>query len=786
MLDSIFEGIKSFLGDTLTSVLEAVLNATLFKLMYYIEIGMCWIIDQLYTMFRVFAGIDRVSYDGKPDYLINVFFSNGTVSNIYWAMALIGIALTFGFLIWAVARKMFDLDGRQQTSMGQIVGAGMKSILLIVSMTLVISVVLRMTNTLMEQITELFDEGNHLSYPVEREFTEEEYAAMGRVLSVIGNASMVPTSDNRYNVNLCYNEIRGDMLYLQTKGVFMYSYYQTDKNGNEMKSWQSVLARIAHSTDLRYDVKIDVYNQGVMESITEAMNYLQSGGTITPVSHVSDTYKSDGNAHLDRMVFLMGTLRAARNGAYNQSPSLTDALRAPYYYEQGRSIYNFDDVDDDFNIGFPTDYIVVFIAGVAAIVDLLTIILNCVARIFNMLFLYIIAPPVIAAAPLDGGGKFKQWTTAFIVQSLSVFGTVIAMRLLMIYLPIVISPQLVLFPDKPLLDALAKFLLIFGGFEAAKKSTSLLTGILADSAGWQAVQAGDMSGSAGRMLGGITGAAKGAAGLALKTAGGVANFATKPVQNLGKRAWAATGGKWENLGNPSEKSKAMAEAKHGMAVDDARQQLLAERGGGGGGGDSPALPDSQSSTDTGGDSSALPESQSSTNNGGDSAPSVPQAPPPPPRPGSPETQVAAKASAMHSAMAGKVDAQGNMKSASGGGEQTSRKLGGGFTSQGNREVGGIGNRPTLGDKPSTPPAPRSKEAPMPRSRPTMAQMERRADFRAATTSSHTSVGGSVSSGGSYTVDSGGSRTSFKSTPTEAPSRAKEAPTPSSRRISLDD
>ena len=33
MLEGIFEGIKSFLGDTLTSVLEAVLNATVFKLL---------------------------------------------------------------------------------------------------------------------------------------------------------------------------------------------------------------------------------------------------------------------------------------------------------------------------------------------------------------------------------------------------------------------------------------------------------------------------------------------------------------------------------------------------------------------------------------------------------------------------------------------------------------------------------------------------------------------------------------------------------------------------------
>ena len=215
MLESIFEGIKSFLGDTLTSVFEAVLNATIFKLLYYAETGLCWIISQLYSMFEVFAGLVRIRYDDKYDYLINVFFTNSAVSNIYWAMALIGIALTFGFAIWSVARKMFDADGKQQQSLGQIAGAGLKSIFLILSMTLIISVVLTMTNTLMEQIDFMFNNAYHLSYPEERDFSEEEYAAMGRVLATIGNASMVPNSRNRYNVNLCYNEIRGDMLYLQ-------------------------------------------------------------------------------------------------------------------------------------------------------------------------------------------------------------------------------------------------------------------------------------------------------------------------------------------------------------------------------------------------------------------------------------------------------------------------------------------------------------------------------------------------------------------------------------------
>ena len=242
-------------------------------------------------------------------------------------------------------------------------------------------------------------------------------------------------------------------------------------------------------------------------------------------------------------------------------------------------------------------------------------------------------------------------------------------------------------------------MLIFGGFEAAKKSTSLLTGILADSAGWQAIQAGDMSGSAGKLIGGAAGVAKGAAGLALKTAGGAANFATKPVQNLGARAWAATGGKWTELGKPSENK-------------------MGAGGGGGGGG-------SVGGGGEGGGSAALP-----TNSTSSSAAT---------------------------------------------------------TAQGNKEhTGGIGARPTLGPKPKTPP-PRSKEAPASSGRRlTLEQMERKADFRAATTSKHTGVGGSATPGGSFTAESGGSRMSLKEQVPDLPKRQKEAPLPSNARPSLDD
>ena len=544
MLGDIFGAISDFLGDTLSSVLEAILNATIFKLCYHIERLFCWIIGLLTELFEVFSGLEPATYDGQEEYLINIFFSNKAVTNIYWGMAVIGFILIIAFAMWSVIKKMFDLDGKQQQSMGQIIWSALRSMFLIAGMTLIMNVVLYSTGILMQQIDYIFNNAYHLDQPQVRTFSEEEYASMGRALATVGNYSMVPNSNNRYNLNTCFNDIRSELYFLQQQGVFEYSYYDPD---SDTESWQSLLAKIAKSADLRRDVVVDRYNEGIANSITEVMKYLQNNKNVRPLQSVSASYTATEKAHLDRLIFLMGTMRAARNGAFNEKPAFDDALRGPYYYAEGRDIYDFDQVNSDFNIGFPTDYILVWLAAVAVIVDLVIIILNCIARIFNMLFLYIIAPPVIAAGPLDGGGKFKQWTTAFLVQSLSVFGTVIAMRLLLIYLPIVCSPQLVLV-ESPMLNAVGKFMLVYGGIEASKKSTGLLTGILADSAGWQSVQAGDMSSSASRMVGTAAGIARGAIGTAGKMAGGVLGFAAKPLTNRIKQPFQRMAEKWSKLG----------------------------------------------------------------------------------------------------------------------------------------------------------------------------------------------------------------------------------------------
>ena len=528
------------ISDTIMNGLQSILYATIYKLLYYLAVGCCWIIDLLYSMFEVMAGLSKVSYDGDFDYLINIFFSNTTVSKVYWGMALIGLTVGFAFAIAAVIKKLFDMSEKEKRSYGQILTGLFKSVLTILCMSLIITMVLNATTLLMQQINYIFINADDLGEEKSITYTDEEYAAMARALNTIGNFSLNPSYNNRYNLNKCFNEVRLDLQYLKQQGVFDFHYVTTDLEGNTIATWQSALQKIANSASLDRELSLDVYHESVSNSILNAMELLKVNGSFKPLESYQRHYQPSRNSlPMDRFLFLMATMRAAKNSDYNINPSLTDPLRGAYYYGE-KSIYDLDTVNEDFDIGIAAfDYLVLFLICYKMLDTLVTIILNCVGRIFNMLLLYLISPLILGVSPLDDGAKFKQWTTAFIVQSFSVFGTVISMRVLLLFMPVVVDPKLVLFAN-PIANLLTKLVIVLGAFEVSEKATNLITGILADNAGWQSITAGDMSGAAksavakGKQVASIgMGAVKTAGGAGLSVLGFGAKMGLKGAAGIG-------------------------------------------------------------------------------------------------------------------------------------------------------------------------------------------------------------------------------------------------------------
>ena len=578
VVDSLIEKIENFVG----------------RIFFMLERLVCLLIKWMQDLFRVFSGIDQAKVGEDGDYLVNIFFGNKVINSIYWGMAAIGIIMAFVFAIMAVIKKSADLDDKMRTSHSQILRSLLKSILIIMSMSLFMIITVTFTNVLMDSVNEVFDNGptlldnnTHITYD------DEQFAAMSRVLNSVGNYSLNPSYNNRYNLNACYNEIRTDLKYLADTGVFDY-YYSNEEDGKTKNTWQSALQELAVAADYTKEQPVDTYNEGIANALNHCMEILKSDYNFQALEHFDreKQYNQD-DVRLDRILFLSGTMgigndAAARNEAYNKNPDMFDNIRGPYYIGT-RDIYDSDQVNEDFYVSFTRmNYFVVYIAGIAIIVNLAVIIVNCIVRIFNLLFLYVIAPPIIASSPLDDGGKFKQWMTAFIVQAFSVFATVISMRIFLIFIPIVMNPDFKLVENN-VVNAIGKLIMVWAGSIAIEKANGLLTGILADSAGWQSVMAGssatDVKNSkVGRMASAaqntfegavaapVTGTVNKAWGIAKSTAGVAASIATLPVRpitgaisNAGKRISEAYSGFLDSASNSiveSPEHKKRQEAKN--------------------------------------------------------------------------------------------------------------------------------------------------------------------------------------------------------------------------------
>ena len=563
-------------------------------LLWLIGIGLCKLLQIFYTMFSIFAGTQKVTYHESQDFLLNIFVGNDTITTIYGGMAMIGITLLFGFTILAVIKKMFDLGDKMQQPLSEILRKALTSFVFIISMTFILSATVQLSNRLLKSIEYLFNNAYTLSNSGTIEFTDDEYATMARIFDTIGEYSINPSANSRYNINSCYNEIRADLQRLESQHVFNFTYTTVD--GVEVESWQSVISQIARAHDLSTEQPLDEYSDALSSAIEHAMTYVRINKdnmqVLTKYSS-PEQYTEVSETRIDVMLFLAATTDAAHNSAYNgTSASYYDPVRKPYL-DGTRDMYSESDVKQDFSLAMPEyQHFILIFGGFMLCRQFFVLVLNCIGRLFNMILLYILAPPFIAAAPFDDGSRFKQWTTAFIIQTFAIFGTILSVRLLLIFIPIIFDANLSLFSNGTA-NMFAKMLMLYGSVYTAEKASGMLTGILSENAAMQSIMASDTATSIrnstlGRLATETPGlAAKGvikggfaAAGALVKGVGsGARSLYTKNQQRNNNRALKSSlsGSAGEDAAkNFLDMDKQAAMKKYGMSsktYDSTRAQL---------------------------------------------------------------------------------------------------------------------------------------------------------------------------------------------------------------------
>ncbi len=503
-IGDILDGLFGIVQDAISTALGNFIG----KLCYYAVTALLKVIEVVYRFFEVFSGGSMVKYQNTDKFLVDVFFGNNRINQVYWGMALIGFVIIIAVTILAVIKKSFDIDGKEQRSMGTILLDAGRSGLTILLVSFALTAVLNLTNIVIGRMKYLFNASGNLDTPIYMEFSDAQFATMARIYNTIGNYSLNESYNSRYNLNSCYNEIREDLLLLQDQQVFDFT-YNTD--GGE--TWQSMLAKLDRAGDPGYEHSIEVYDP-CSTVLLEIMEVMRTSKNFYPVASVTnETWGTlEEDASIDRIIFLMGTLSAARNSRYNQDPQITDGLRGAYYRGE-KNIYSYGTVSDDFNTGLVgISYVLIVLAGWFTLKNLFTCIFNCIARIFNLLGLYIIAPPIAGIRPLDGGAMFKQWIQATTIQMFGIFGCIIPMRLVILFIPIILDGGLEFFSDSVTMNVMAKVVMIIASMEAAQRFSGVITGILSGASGMAALRAGDMSDKAGAAFATAVGGAKAVGG----------------------------------------------------------------------------------------------------------------------------------------------------------------------------------------------------------------------------------------------------------------------------------
>lgn len=285
-----------------------------------------------------------------------------------------------------------------------------------------------------------------------------------------------------------------------------------------------------------------IRNGGTIQSITPSTN----GNYVIKVkgfsSFMSITKENEYECTIsgEAVSYLGGaSLSVDQNNRDEIAQKIDNAFRNGYISFDDKSVANtFYDVGS-------INFVIFLGGGVLAAYTMLMASFGMIMRMYKGAVLFVISPAMSGLMPLDNGSAFKQWRTAFIKQLLAAYGTIVAMNLLFILLPIVGNIALFKGSTGGAINAFVQMLFTLTGLFMLKDMSGLIANMIgADDAG----AAG--AGMAGKVLGTAakigTVAVGGVAGVAAKGLGAGAGALAKKT---GKQGFAMAANTFGGLGN---------------------------------------------------------------------------------------------------------------------------------------------------------------------------------------------------------------------------------------------
>ncbi len=532
-----------------------------YKIIANILAGLLKVVDYIEQLFNVFAGIEDVKVStgentGVSTSLLDYFLQNETVANVFWVFIIVGVGILGAFTAYAVIRNLVVMKKTNGKIIGQFF-SGLFAFFLVASVTIT---GIAASNLALGAVNSAFQiEGDSYTlsqriFAIGAEAVESGTAWRPGVSIKDVNLGVQSGNDiigeyGKEGVLGIFEDIddykgtssSGELVAVPIKSEYLDEWIETEPllkeeieqikdvidfqlsdKTNWIELYKLVKEMFADSSSIstnglkmavstiRYAQKglFDSGDIGEIDYSIESRNDFEKkqhikighivGGKIIPI--IFKDFSKGYIQEFNNSVYIYDCqVISETQSTFDKFDNEVDLTSAGMKRYAGNGIQ----VIKKYKIGLidPLTYnwALAYIAAIVLIIVLFVSALSLAKRVFDIIFLFFSMPFPIATMPSDDGARFKLWKDTMISKVILAYGTVIAVNLFLLVLPLITS---ISFSVNNVVNCVAQLIFIIGGAVSIYGAQLLFARLFGTSAeeSREMMNAFRGAGSFGRML----------------------------------------------------------------------------------------------------------------------------------------------------------------------------------------------------------------------------------------------------------------------------------------------
>lgn len=531
-----------------------------YKIIANILAGLLKVVDYIEQLFNVFAGIEDVKVStgentGVSTSLLDYFLQNETVANVFWVFIIVGVGILGAFTAYAVIRNLVVMKKTNGKIIGQFF-SGLFAFFLVASVTITGIAASNLALGAVNSAFQIDGDSYTLSqriFAIGAEAVESGTAWRPGVSIKDVNLGVQSGNDiigeyGKEGVLGIFEDIddykgtssSGELVAVPIKSEYLDEWIESEPLlKDEIEQIKDVIDfQLPDKSDWvsLYKLVKDMFPDS--SSITNGLKmavstirYAQKGlfdsGDIGEIDYSIESlndFEQDQHIEIGRIVggktipiifkdYSEAYIREFNNSIYIYDCQVISETQSTFdkFDNEVSSIFvgmkryagNGIQVIKKYKIGLidPLTYnwALAYIAAIVLIIVLFVSALSLAKRVFDIIFLFFSMPFPIATMPSDDGARFKLWKDTMISKVILAYGTVIAVNLFLLVLPLITS---ITFSVNNVVNCVAQLIFIIGGAVSIYGAQLLFARLFGTSAeeSREMMNAFRGAGSFGRML----------------------------------------------------------------------------------------------------------------------------------------------------------------------------------------------------------------------------------------------------------------------------------------------